>query len=97
MVWTFNLEHEFFQLSGATPKLGGNVSYVRTLALFGGCLCLCDNRSDRTVTNWVMKDYEMKECWSKEVVIVLGKFNPYDMMLVWNEMVRALKVLKYGT
>lgn len=96
VVWTFNLENEFFHSTGATPRLGENVSYVRTLGIFGGCLCLCDNMSDRTITIWVMKDYGMKECWSKEVVIILGNFNPYNI-LVWNEKVHVLKVLKDGT
>lgn len=62
--------------------------------MLGECLCVCDNIcssfDDLRIVIWVMKDYGMKESWSKEIVIP-------DPLGYLNGMVHPLKVFKDGT
>lgn len=85
-VCTFDLEQELFQLTASAPRAGGILAY-RSLGMLEGCLCMCDN-TDSKIVIWVMKNYGMKESWSKEIIIsdsdLCGK-------------VHALKVLKDET
>ncbi|XP_074328317.1 F-box protein CPR1-like [Apium graveolens] len=68
MVCTFDLEKESCRLTASAPQVGGYVDY-RTLGVLGGCLCICDNRTDSELVIWVMKDYGVKESWSKDIII----------------------------
>lgn len=67
MVCTFDLEKELLQLTASAPQAGGIVAY-RSLGTLRGCLCLCD-KTDSKIGIWVMKNYGMKESWSKEIII----------------------------
>ncbi|KAG8378375.1 hypothetical protein BUALT_Bualt08G0131000 [Buddleja alternifolia] len=60
-------EQDFSRLSCPTlPKgrrsLGG-------IAVFGDCLCLCDNTSHDDIVIWVMKEYGVEKSWKKKFVI----------------------------
>ncbi|XP_074376794.1 F-box/kelch-repeat protein At3g23880-like [Apium graveolens] len=71
MVCTFDLEKELFLLTPAAPFVVGRdvKDRIRYLGTLGECLCICDSTADFELSIWVMKDYEMKEMWSKEIVI----------------------------
>ncbi|KAM7503760.1 hypothetical protein LguiB_002664 [Lonicera macranthoides] len=59
----------------------------------GGCLCICDNSSDSELVIWVMKEYGVKESWTKEIVISRN----YIPDWVGYEAVRPFKILKDGS
>lgn len=89
LVCTFDLEKELYQLTASAPRAGGSVAY-RSLEMLERCLCICDNRDSKVVI-WVMKNYGMKESWSKEIIIS-------DHSAGWLcGTVHALKVLKDET
>ncbi|KAL1827906.1 hypothetical protein ACET3Z_006318 [Daucus carota] len=90
MVCTFDLEKESCQLTASAPQVGGYVDY-RSLGMLGGCLCICDNRSDSELVIWVMKDYGVKESWSKEIIIQELNFGLHCRTFY------VLKVLKDGS
>lgn len=94
VICTFDLDKESFQLTAApaVPQVSGHETY-RDLGILGGCLCICDCTPDSELAIWVMKDYGVKESWSKEIVICTDLL--YDGML--DEEVYPLKVLKDGT
>lgn len=71
MVCTFELEKELFLLTAAAPFVVGTdvKDRIRDLGTLGGCLCISDSTADFELSIWVMKDYEMKEMWTKEIVI----------------------------
>lgn len=93
LVCAFDMETESFQLnaSAESAPLGDHEYYVRSLGILRGCLCVCDNTSESEFVIWVMKDYGLKESWTKEVVIRENHARPLD------EMVHVLKVFMDGS
>ncbi|KAL1808773.1 hypothetical protein ACET3Z_025763 [Daucus carota] len=72
IVCTFDLEKELFHLIASAPLFNGmddNDKDYRILGKLGGCLCIIDNTADSELSIWVMKDYGIKESWTKEIVI----------------------------
>ncbi|GFZ18622.1 hypothetical protein Acr_27g0003610 [Actinidia rufa] len=64
-ICSFDVEKELFQ---AFPCLSRGTLY-KSFGLLGGCLCVCDNSSDSEFVVWTMKEYGIKESWTKELVI----------------------------
>ncbi|XP_057491016.1 F-box protein At3g07870-like [Actinidia eriantha] len=67
-ICSFDVEKELFQAFPAPPGLSRGTLY-KSLGLLGGCLCVCDNSSDSDLVVWTMKEYGIKESWTKELVI----------------------------
>ncbi|XP_074375852.1 F-box protein At3g07870-like [Apium graveolens] len=88
-VCTFDLKKEVHQLT-ALPEVGGSVTR-RSLELLGACLCVCDRTSNSELVIWVMKDYRIKENWSREIII---RDNSRSIL---TGLVHPLTVLKDGT
>ncbi|XP_074376793.1 F-box protein At3g07870-like [Apium graveolens] len=94
IVCTFDLEKELFHLTASAPLFYGMNGYdrdYRGLGTLGGCLCIIDNTADSELSIWVMKDYGMKESWTKEIVI---KDKPGRLQY---QIVRPLIFLKSGS
>ncbi|XP_057481275.1 F-box protein At3g07870-like [Actinidia eriantha] len=67
-ICSFDVEKELFQAFPAPPCLSRGTLY-KSFGLLGGCLCVCDNSSDSEFVVWTMKEYGIKESWTKELVI----------------------------
>ncbi|KAL8094530.1 hypothetical protein AgCh_036166 [Apium graveolens] len=91
-VCTFDLKNEVYQLT-APPRACEKEDF-RRLGVLGDSLCVCDNTAKSGLIIWVMKDYEMKESWSKEIII--QERCPPDHSLLYGR-VHPLKVFKDGT
>lgn len=66
---------------------------LATLNIYDHQLCVCDNTSDFDIVLWTMKEYGVKESWSKEVVV--SKY-PIDLIGNYYEVVHVIKVFKDG-
>ncbi|KAA8548436.1 hypothetical protein F0562_000120 [Nyssa sinensis] len=65
----------------AQPNYGGNVSDF-TLGVLGGCLCVVCTYLGTHVDVWVMKEYNVKDSWTKLITIPYSTGRPlYSMPL----------------
>ncbi|CAN4081393.1 unnamed protein product [Withania somnifera] len=93
LICSFNLENELFEsfptAPGYTEK---NCPNLRSLGVFGHCLCVCDNNADGHFEVWVMKEYGVNSSWVKETVINItsecNKWNVLEngeMLFLWRD------------
>ncbi|PHT29295.1 hypothetical protein CQW23_31097 [Capsicum baccatum] len=94
LICSFDLDHELFESFPTAP--GYTVECyrnLRSLGLFGRCLCVCDNNANSHFEVWVMKEYGVTSSWLKEIVI---NITPGCNDWLCNEMIYLLKVLEDG-
>ncbi|KAF7146435.1 hypothetical protein RHSIM_Rhsim04G0044400 [Rhododendron simsii] len=65
-------------------------AYVMRVGVLRGCLSICDSSNPHRVEVWVMKDYGVKESWSRDFVIdtlmIDGRFlGYYEPFMVLND------------
>lgn len=72
LICSFDVENESFQVFPSPNNLIKQTWYA-SLGLFRDCLCLCvpdgSEDYDIDIDIWVMKEYGVKESWTKEIVI----------------------------
>ncbi|MCD9638045.1 hypothetical protein HAX54_021712 [Datura stramonium] len=94
LICSFDLENELFEsfltAPGYTEERYRN---LRSLGVFGRCLCVCDNSADSHFEVWVMKEYGVTNSWVKEIVI---NISPERNDWLGNEMIYMLKVFEDG-
>ncbi|XP_074352529.1 F-box/kelch-repeat protein At3g23880-like [Apium graveolens] len=88
-VCTLDLKKEVFQLT-ACPQVDEKVDF-RRLGKLRELLCVCDTTQRSEVAIWVMKDYGMKDSWTKDIVIHGEHINPLSGRI------HPLKVFEDGT
>ncbi|XP_015165811.1 F-box/kelch-repeat protein At3g06240-like [Solanum tuberosum] len=95
LMCSFNLENELFEsFPTAAPGYSKeNCPNLRSLGVFGRCLCVCDNNADTHFEVWVMKEYGVTDSWVKQIVI--NNAPEYNDWLSY-EMINLLKVLEDG-
>ncbi|XP_049345061.1 F-box/kelch-repeat protein At3g06240-like [Solanum verrucosum] len=97
LLCSFNLENELFESFPTAPmynkKSKENCPNLRSLGVFGRCLCVCDNNADTHFEVWVMKEYGVTDSWVKQIVINIAP--EYNDWLCY-EMINLLKVLEDG-
>ncbi|XP_055834669.1 F-box/kelch-repeat protein At3g23880-like [Solanum dulcamara] len=94
LICSFNLENELFESFPTAPGYTEeNCPNLRSLGVFGRCLCVCDNNADSHFEVWVMKEYGAISSWVKEIVInIIPECNNW----LCYEMIYLLKVLEDG-
>ncbi|KAI5668419.1 hypothetical protein M9H77_18272 [Catharanthus roseus] len=85
-----DLETELFK-PFPSPKF--SKQNLATLNTYGGYLCVCDNTCDFNIIMWTMKEYGVKNSWTREAVI--SKY-PIDLIGCYYEVVHVVKVFKDG-
>lgn len=65
----FDLEDESFSYFHAPPELPCNGLLLLDLHALEDCLCVSNNMSDEEFVVWFMKDYKVKNTWTKDLVI----------------------------
>ncbi|WMV54028.1 hypothetical protein MTR67_047413 [Solanum verrucosum] len=94
LICSFDFENELFEsfptAPGYTEK---NCPNLRTLGVYGRCLCVCDNYAGTHFEVWVMKEYGVTSSWVKEIVI---NISPECNDWLCNEIIFMLKVLEDG-
>ncbi|MCD9638044.1 hypothetical protein HAX54_021711 [Datura stramonium] len=94
LICSFDLESELF---GTFPTAPGyseeNCPNLRSLGVFGRCLCVCDNSAGSHFEVWVMKEYAVTSTWVKEMVI---NITPECNNWLSYEMINLLKVFEDG-
>ncbi|KAH0714638.1 hypothetical protein KY284_007543 [Solanum tuberosum] len=95
LICSFNLENELFESFSTAPGYTQeNCPNLRSLGVFGRCLCVCDNNADTQFEVWVMKEYGVTDSWVKQIVINISpECNNYWLCY---EMINLLKVLDDG-
>ncbi|KAL3353650.1 hypothetical protein AABB24_018395 [Solanum stoloniferum] len=95
LICSFNLENELFESFPTAPGYSKeNCPNLRSLGVFGSCLCVCDNNVDTHFEVWVMKEYGVTDSWVKQIVINISpECNNYRLCY---EMINLLKVLDDG-
>ncbi|XP_049345057.1 F-box/kelch-repeat protein At3g06240-like [Solanum verrucosum] len=95
LICSFNLENELFESFPTAPGYTQeNCPNLRSLGVFGSCLCVCDNNADTHFEVWVMKEYGVTDSWVKQIVINISpECNNYWLCY---EMINLLKVLDDG-
>lgn len=88
-VCTLDLKKEVLQLT-TCPPVGDKVNF-RRLGKLREFLCVCDTTQRSELAIWVMKDYGLKDSWSKEIVVRGESVNPLSGR------VHPLKVFEDGT
>ncbi|XP_027768732.1 F-box protein At3g07870-like, partial [Solanum pennellii] len=94
LICSFNLENDLFESFPTAPGYNKeNCPNLRSLGVFGRCLCVCDNNADTHFEVWVMKGYGVTDSWAKEIVInITPEYNDW----LCYEMINLLKVLDDG-
>ncbi|OIT31417.1 f-box protein cpr30 [Nicotiana attenuata] len=94
LICSLDLGNELFiSFPSAPGHSEENHPNLRSLGVFGRCLCVCDNNADDYIEVWVMKEYGVTSSWVKEIVInIIPECNDW----VCNEMIYLLKVLDDG-
>lgn len=94
LICSFDLENELFESFPMAPAYPEErYSDLRSLGVFGRCLCVCDNYADSHFDVWVMKEYRVSSSWVKEIVI---NVSPECKDWLGHEMIYMVKVLEDG-
>ncbi|KAL3324095.1 hypothetical protein AABB24_038331, partial [Solanum stoloniferum] len=95
LICSFNLENELFESFPTAPgNTEENCPNLRSLGVFGRCLCVCDNNADTHFEVWVMKEYGVTDSWVKEIDINISPECNNNWLCY--EMINLLKVLDDG-
>ncbi|XP_069147428.1 F-box protein CPR1-like [Solanum lycopersicum] len=94
LICSFNLENELFESFPTAPGYNkNNFLNLRSLGVFGRCLCVCDNNADTHFEVWVMKLYRVTDSWVKQIVITITpEYNDW----LCDEMINLVKVFDDG-
>uniref|UniRef100_A0A5B7AXY7 F-box domain-containing protein n=1 Tax=Davidia involucrata TaxID=16924 RepID=A0A5B7AXY7_DAVIN len=73
---SFDFENEEFQSIPLPAQFGvERITRTARLGLLGGCLCIYDTSFSPQLDIWMMKDYGVKESWTKQYVIETPEFS----------------------
>ncbi|KAL0457382.1 UNVERIFIED_CONTAM: F-box protein CPR1 [Sesamum latifolium] len=65
VIAAFNLAHEVFVEIPAPGGADVQMSVLNKLVVLGGCLCLINARENGPMDVWTMKEYGLRESWTK--------------------------------
>ncbi|XP_057764999.1 F-box protein At3g07870-like [Salvia miltiorrhiza] len=86
----FDVETECF--SAFSPPIE-RCSLSLSLFTLRDCLCFCDESAADEIVIWLVKEYQVERCWSKEYVIAQ---HPYHGVNGCFEFLRPIKVFQNG-
>ncbi|KAM7493272.1 hypothetical protein LguiB_027881 [Lonicera macranthoides] len=60
------------------------VRYGKEVSVINGNLSICDSSNHDQIVIWVMKEYGVKESWSKDIVITrrIDNFDSYELIMI---------------